>query len=659
MVDRRIYKQVLGLLLVFAFAGGEMLYSSDAEIRLNQKGVPVLHIDDQPVSPLAFFGNTHRGNSFEEGHKIVWEEIRMAAGAGVDIVSYTAPLPWKEGDFDSFDDLVGRILKANADAYLIPRLWLGPPGWWSDKYPEEGTIYADGSKVKWLPSLASEVWREDIEKNLANLIKHVRQSTYADRMIGYHLTYHHTGEWFYWQSTKYCDYSETNRRAFGNWLKKKYTTPKNLRSSWRDQGVTFTEVTIPTKEERTRQKGTIFRNPSEDRRVIDFLEFSSDIMADTILHYNKILKRETNGKALVLSFYGYTMELAHRGSGFVDTGHLSVKKLLRDPNTDMVVAPYSYHERAIGQPSHFHLAADSVMLNNKLYITEDDTYTFLARQPGKGIIAPGYNARTKNIAETIEVLERNYGTILTRHAGLWWMDLLCDGRYSDQRMWDTNKRLKQLYDERLNRLRPYAPEIAVIYDPKSMLYICPNGGGLVRELLHRWRTEFARVGATVGYYVQDDIDKIPDTVKLYVFVNPFYITPTEEETIAKRFKKNGNVIVWTYAPGYVTDKGLSLDRMKKITGIAFGKDDSAHTLLMRTTNSDDPLAKRFQEFKFGYRDQRIAPTFHVNDKEATVLGKYQDTDKPSFAIKDFGNWKSVFCGTPRIPPEIIGEMVVY
>jgi hypothetical protein len=51
--------------------------------------------------------------------------------------------------------------------------------------------------------------------------------------------------------------------------------------------------------------------------------------------------------------------------------------------------------------------------------------------------------------------------------------------------------------------------------------------------------------------------------------------------------------------------------------------------------------------------ERLNPSFYVDDPEATILAEYQGTGVPSLAVKNCGDWKSIFVGDPVLPVDLL------
>ena len=84
------------------------------------------------------------------------------------------------------------------------------------------------------------------------------------------------------------------------------------------------------------------------------------------------MKAASEGYYLVGVSYGYTFEWSHPASG-----HLALGKLLRTREIDIVAGPPSYRNREPGGTCAFPCPIDSIALNGKLFISEEDFKTKL------------------------------------------------------------------------------------------------------------------------------------------------------------------------------------------------------------------------------------------------------------------------------------------
>jgi hypothetical protein len=59
--------------------------------------------------------------------------------------------------------------------------------------------------------------------------------------------------------------------------------------------------------------------------------------------------------------------------------------------------------------------------------------------------------------------------------------------------------------------------------------------------------------------------------------------------------------------------------------------------------------------------ERCEPTFAVetDDRSISVLAEYQHSGLPSLAARDVGEWKTVFCGEPELPEDLLAGLLRY
>ncbi len=76
-------------------------------------------------------------------------QVRMAASAGIDFVSFPIDMPWpapgEPENWKAGDNLCAQILAANPRALLLPRFGADPPDWWRKAHPDADMTWEDGS----------------------------------------------------------------------------------------------------------------------------------------------------------------------------------------------------------------------------------------------------------------------------------------------------------------------------------------------------------------------------------------------------------------------------------------------------------------------------------------------------------------------------------
>lgn len=614
-----------------------------------ENNMPVLYVDGQKQAPMFFCGNTDI--TTQTGLQNIYAEFEKAKNAGLNLGSIVMSLPWSWYNMMEYDNIIQNITQINPNIKLILRVRVTPPYWWYSRYPGEFITYSDSSNDTVNASYGSVKWQTEAAQNLRYFIRHVRTSSYSDHVIGYYLSNANTDEWFYTNMDKYGDYNPQNVTKFRQWLTAKYATNSALQAAWGNGTVTLTTAAIPTQAERTSNHDGMFMNIPSAQNVVDYIQYHNEVVADTIKSLASIIKQEAGSQSLVGTFYGYLNEISHCATNATNhSGHLAIQKLLSDPNIDIIGGPYSYRQRGIGNVSAWHGPIDSVMAAGKLYMMEDDTNTYLSTDADQ---------RAANQGESIELIKRNFGQVVSHGAAVWYFDLYADGMWNDTAFWNEISNLRNAYQSILNTNRAYAPEVAVIYSETAPYRMRSDRYFFDEPDLSAWRYEIEKAGASVGFYYMDQIHLVPDSTKVYIFANAFDIDATDLANINAKVKRNNNVAVFTYAPGYITSSGYSTANMSTVTGMTIEKYTTAMPLTTNITNSTHAICQGFYNTNYGISTS-MKPAFYVNDAGATVLGKYTGGNKAnSFAIKDMGTWKSIFTGSPGIPAGMIKNIISY
>ncbi len=441
------------------------------------KGVPTLHINGQPNAAMSYMSynpNTKYYTQFGNAgvHIFTFSATPTEAGYTLSKETWTAPNKW---DYSQTDERSMMVMSSDEHAYFFPRLYLRAPKWWTDSHPDELVTYdpGDGKPIPFLhsegrrvPSWASEVWRKDTAMAIQRYIRHMEQSPWADRLIGYHIASGTTEEWMMWggNDDQWVDYSKPNREAFHRWLKAKYSSIDALRTAWQNTNVTFDTAAIPTKKQRAASTFDSLRDPSSEQQVIDYYLYNSDLVVDTIAYFAQVVKQATRNEKLVGAFYGYVLQLA-ADQRQQNAGHLSIKKLLECPHVDFITSPTSYAFRAPGTGyTHFMSLSDSVKAHGKLWMDENDYKTWLS----PGLI--GDWGKTATCEESIQQQQREFGCVMGHSCGKWWFDM-GGGWFDDPKMMKAIGNMAGIADKSLAWDRSPADEIALIVDPHSLAWM--------------------------------------------------------------------------------------------------------------------------------------------------------------------------------------------
>ena len=612
------------------------------------KGSPTLFINNIPNSSMVYM--TYRPNSRyfgqfgEKGvHIYSFSSTPSESGYGLAPPAWIAPDNY---DYSNMDERTMMVLNSDPDAYIFPRIYLHSPRWWDEMHPDELVTIdpGDGKPVpfyhhpgdKRVPSWASEIWRKDTADAIRKYIAHIKSMPYSDRIIGYHIASGTTEEWMMWggNEDQWADYSKPNHEAFRRWLRNKYNTVEELQKAWNDENVTYEDAAIPTKSERQHSELMSFRDPQKEMRVIDFYLYNSDMVAETMDYFAKVVKK-TDDQAIVGVFYGYVLQLIGEQRQ-QNAGHLALQKVWNSPSIDFITSPTSYAFRELGSGySHFMSLTDSVKLHGKMWFDENDIRTWLAEGPLQQW------GKTATYEESLSMQQNEFANVICNACGMWWFDM-GGGWYDDKRMLSEIGRMKAIADQSIGMDRTPVSEIAFIVDDASLLYM-QVANRISAPLLLLQIPEMGRIGAPFSYYSLDDIETMPEH-KMYVFANCFAPTKKQKEAIDRIVKGKGHVALWIYAPGLISDDKIDADAMRELTGIDIDYKIEESQLKVATDKAT-----------YG-TDMKVGPVFYANDKSAKVMGKLISHDLPGLVIKKFDNWTSVYSAAPAVPSVILRDI---
>lgn len=610
-------------------------------------------------SPLGFkaghvgYGNPTESALLDLAHQFAeWERMCEKIGAaGVDHYYPHVPLTdcWKgrgQYDFKPLEDQVQRTLKAAPNARFFLRLRLIVPDWWPKLYPNEIVQYANrkegeknnitghwGRKI-YPPSLASEVWKRDTEALMRETVKYIMSRDWADRVIGCNPALLHGGEWFD-EASMYNvrgDFSPIMQANFRQWLSEVYLHE--------DQNTIPAEA-VPTPEQRLAADIGHFRDPAKRRRVIDYLTFQSGLVADHAARLCKVIKDTSKGRILAGVYYGYTIELAGTGRGWIqESGHLALSRLLHSPNVDYFSSMAEYVHRRPGEFCWGFGPIDAARAHGKFFINEDEVRTWHDNMDPRILY---YIMPVKNLEEGRNVLKRNFATMAT-HGSLEqvadlasnWMDdpalLQCVGKLADlgRKDWD----------------RTPAAQIALFVDEKSFLYqSAKDASNLNKPLILDSLVDYFHIGAPIDIFLLSDLTDglIPlDQYRLCVVLNGFFLTPEQRDYFKNKVQNSGRHVLWYYAPGFLTPQKADAQAMFDLTGMRIGYDLAPSKIQV---NADGAA--------FGTSD-KVSPVFFAEAADSIeVLGKLQGSEKTGLCRKKLRDWTSIYSAAPCIPAKML------
>jgi hypothetical protein len=585
----------------------------------------------------------------DDSHSIYQSQVRMAAAAGIHIHSFGIPMPWpredKEPNYSGVKQAFEATLKADPEALFLPRFGMGAPGWWQEAHPDECLTFDDGQKRSECP--ASTLWREESLRHLRRLVRYC-EAHYGDRMLGYHPCGQHTGEWFYQRSwePRLSGFSPAMAAGFRRWLRKRYKTDDALRDAWNDPNITLETAKLPTADQRRASTHGLFRDPTRERKLLDFYEYKQLAMEEPLEAMARAIKDQTDGKKLVTLFYGYFFDMCGIPSGPQISGHLAMERMLRCRDVDILCSPISYFDRQSGGAGLFLTAVDSVRAAGKLWLNEDDTRTYLAAEDA------GYG-RVDSPQKAFWVHQRNYGHILPRRMACWYMDLGGVGWLDGQDLWDNIRRLREHYDASLAEPATFAPEVAVIVDERSPFALASNST-IMRPQCYLLRARLYRMGAPIRVHYLGDLlsGKVPPA-KAYIFLAPFHLDPAARARIAEVTSQK--TAVYFYGSGFLGEDKADDWLLSELTGMPVSRVE-AEVAEVTPVQRDAPLLAGVGPQPFGSK-KKLSPLWAVEPGPGITPLAALPSGQTLVAAKKGTEGLRVYVGTTDAPAALLRNVL--
>ncbi len=561
------------------------------------------------------------------------EQVALARDAGVNFVSFSAPNCWsppeQPQDWRPLDTLCRQIIAANPKALLVPRVSGYAPDWWLLQHPEARMVY-DTNQPGVFASISHRPYRAATAAHLEELCRHLTK-TFPDHFAGVHPCGQNTGEWFYegsWERPL-SGYDPATREAFRAWLKARGDAD-------------HATAEPPTANERRAHPNGFLRDPAHERRLIEFARFQQHEMAEMVLALAAAARRGSDGKKLVVFFYGYQFEFPALPNGAPTSGHYALTPVLKSRDIDILCSPISYFDREWLGTAPSMSPAESVRNAGILWLNEDDSRTHLDPRT----VEHAQEGGLVNLRQTQQVMLRNTAQAALRGFGTWWMDLPGEGWFNDAAIWDVQKRLWPVEGSMLKRARPFSPEIAAIVGEDSLCHLTGGSSSAAKPLIYDARAALGRCGAPYGQFTLADALAGQVPAKLQVFLAAWSLTPAERLALTSNRPPN-TARVWCYAPGYLLPNRADPAAMDEITGFKH-RAISLHSAEATPTEAGRKLGLTQS---WGPKET-IQPLFTVEAHSGETLATFSD-GSPAVAVRRHQGGLDIFLGVPALTPELV------
>ena len=465
-------------------------------------GLPTLFVNGEPVPAAAYMTYLEERNDYaafaEAGYRLFSVPVLFSGrwiNAGIDCK------PFHDGIFDrkddpdysSLDESVRRVLSVCPDAYVFPRLNLSMPLWWIRENPTQ----TDGTGRR--ESLFSLLYRNNITQMLLAVIRHISESDYAPRIIGYQLAGGNTEEWFHFDlNGGYCKNTEN---AFQDYLR---------------QNALDGDISGQPDLSLLQSEGPYH----EDDLLALYLEFANRSVAELICSLCGAVKKETKGRLVIGTFYGYSLEVSSPL-----WGTHALKTILGCKNVDFLCSPNSYiGTRDVNLDWTEMYPADSVRLHGKLCMQECDVRTHLTKPLCEA--APEYDPENRYTApiwqgladrsQSLNMIRKSFGRQLVKGNGFWWFDMW-GGWYHDPALLTELNHLRKIYTDSLTKKdRKSLAELAVFVDESAYRYMTDCA---LRSAAFVQRGPLGHFGAPYDAYDVSDFPSVFQKYKAVLFLS--------------------------------------------------------------------------------------------------------------------------------------------
>ncbi|MBQ7650999.1 MAG: family 14 glycosylhydrolase, partial [Victivallales bacterium] len=440
-------------------------------------------------------------------------------------------------DFSGLDSYIYKMLELDPNARFSMQIAVDNYhnrefNVWLEAHPSECAMREDGTTVLKrihsatnvkVVSYASKPWRDEMYNALFALAKHLREAPFGHRAISLQPISGMGGEWCYWGTfstgggIERLDYSRPFRQYFSQYAIDKYGSLEKLNAAWGTEYAAPEEIRIPSTRERDHNDWFEFIDAKKNKRIIDFRQSFSELIANDVITMCKAIKTGSNNQMYAGTFYGYITYVTDPMPGRTEGGHFALGKILNSPHVDYLTHLLRYADRNAGEPAGLMTPESSMLLHGKVPFVQADIRTHRVPPEAPDAIY----SRLNNLKEGIAVIQRDFCNALLNGVGYEFGYYGHGWIAADRRMMRTVGRcreIEQLAREKWNTKRLDTENyIAVIVDDVSTYYSSQTSP--IHNIALKFEIpEFYHTGVGMDTYLLEDIDKMPE-YKCYIFLN--------------------------------------------------------------------------------------------------------------------------------------------
>ncbi|NLB54182.1 MAG: hypothetical protein GX811_00155 [Lentisphaerae bacterium] len=615
--------------------------------------------------------------------------------------------------FEKVEKQLDTILAFNKNIYVILGLYLSANEEWAKANPDElcrtdgkpefgmyrvaNTEVYDGdsgcvsAQYSFTSNKFDEIAKDHIDRTL-DFLETYRQK---NRVIGLFFSSGTSHEW----NAFTPDPGPTSITAFRSFLKKKYKSESALRKAWNDPNASFNEILPPTPLEISRTNIGMYRDPSAGgRRINDWLMALADAKTQRIITAGKLVKNR----------YPNMLTGCFHGNHYKDDG-LTIN-ILKSNAVDFLVSPPQYQARCPGQHMPHNQVTDSFHAHKTLFFSKDDVRAFdvgAAYVKNLPYMLLPYQGDAVDIEDSLAVYEKGLGYTIAKGIMGWYFHFQDRFFKEEPRYFEMNELMTKIASLNIKRRCKSVSEILMLGDAYSSSWLKP-GSRLIQKQVDRELTfEAGYIGAPYDFMYPESLEEPGVNLDRYklIYILSNQMATAKQRRIINKLKSNGRTIVFGHGAGFLSDKNAGIENMKSFTGFNFEQLNLEQALTVTCIDTVNPLSRYLPiGYTFGQsvRPKRlradtkgnplfppplsVSPVFAVADKDAIDVGfynielpfDYQSATKTKgalsyglkgvsnwpryfvgLALKEHGDWNSIYAGTPTIPAGLLRAICKY
>lgn len=525
---------------------------------------------------------------------------------------------------------------------------------WKDKnghYAYGNSLYMYGfkplsqipaSSICW-PSPYSNKPFEDAADVIRAFTRELAKTDMAKTVIGCFVCGGHDGQF----EVLRRDFGPNGLRAWRQWLRAKYQNDENLQNAWSNKNVSIAAAPVPVNNyEKTKNSSDspVFYSPATEQADRDYSLFRQE----RIWHLKEFLIN-----AIKAEFKKPLLGAVWLMGGFKSK---YTRSFVQSKTLDIAIVQPTYQNRMPGMLSGASIPFESLKMHRKMLFKELDFRSWI-RETYHNELGSMKIGTPMSIAAFKSVDRKEIGQMIAHGAGGWWYYDISGNAFNNPQIIDEIKRsaeIAQWVDQQPTTFRPQTAVVLSYSAPAAMRMKIWRFRNEANWFLQYQTYALKLSGIPFDTCFLEDIRNNPELQKyrMYIFLNTYEMNRDDINFINRNLKKNDNVLVWHFAPGYLNPdkKKYDLDQVHSLTGFKVKTSPQQKNYRIYanpTVKGLLPLQGLGDIFRSCFSvdadsNSMLTQRFVIDDPQATPLASYADDGTTAVAAKSMPEWSSIY-----------------